>query len=151
MLPQPRLVRGTDCTLPCASRFRSGRPGAAPSPAPPSDCLLCPALATDTSPAPARPTHKRKLILASPRGRGPRPVRLGAAAGTGKQMSVCGSTGSPKLHGRRSVLGSSRREPAQTGDPSALPPTPQEPKCGTNWISRDRASSRPAELRPAPY
>lgn len=33
---------------------------------------------------------KRKLILASPRGRDPAPVRLGAAAGTGIRRAVRG-------------------------------------------------------------
>lgn len=66
---------------------------------------------------------KRKLILASPRGRGPRPVRLGAAAGTGRQRTVRGSTGLPKLHGPGLVPSSSRRDQAPTAGSSALPPT----------------------------
>lgn len=131
-----------------------------PGPAPPTDtrpalARPAPALRTDRHPprpGPARPTHKRKLILASPRGRGPLPVRLGAAAGTGKQRAVCGSTGLPKLHGRGLVPNSSRRDQAPTAGSSALPPTaPRAEMRNQQDLARPGFfPSGPAELHPAP-
>jgi hypothetical protein len=140
------------CTFSCASRSRGGRPGAALGRAPPSAWPLGPALPTDTRPAPARPgplTRGSSSSLArgavAPAPSDSAPPR--APGGRGRSAALQGCRSFTARVWYRVPAAATKHRPR--APPRCLPQL-REPKCGTKRISRDRASSRPAELHPAP-
>lgn len=99
---------------------------------------------THTRPAPAQPTHKRKLILASPRGRGPHPSQTRSRRGHGE------AEGGPRL--------STAAEASRPGLGTRVqPPRTRTDGRGTEAAahtseSRNAEPTRPRETRlpPAP-